>query len=297
MVQKIIDYFHSISPAQIKEEIKAFFPITIGSVLYAFVVTAFVQPAKLPSAGVTGISLFINYLWGVPVGLSNALLNVALFVYAWKFLPKRFLYWSVYSTALMSLAFGIAARLPMLELDDRLLRVIVAGVLQGLALAMPFSAGASTGGTDIITMAVRRKTGMEVGSLTMIFNLAVMALFIPITSMEKLIYGLVMNYIMSQVMNTDMRSFGVRKEAMIVTTKTEEVKQFILNELHRGVTIFPARGGYSDEPRDVIVTLLSPRQSMLLKIYLKHTDKRAFLRLSDTSEVLGRGFSNWNDNV
>lgn len=106
-----------------------------------------------------------------------------------------------------------------------------------------------------------------------------------------------MTYIKGAVMNSDIRSFDIRKEAMIITTKVDEVKQFIMTELHRGVTIFPARGGFCDTPRDVIVTMLSPRQALYLKMFLRKTDSKAFLRLADVSEVLGRGFGDLTQEV
>lgn len=147
------------------EEIKTFLTVTLGCILFALAVTLFVAPARLPASGITGISLLLNYIWGVPLGISTLVLNVGLFVYAFKALNRRFWYWSLYATVLLSAAFELTALLPVPVIQDRLLQVILAGVLEGAAMAMVFSVGASTGGTDIITMAVKRYTGKELGSI------------------------------------------------------------------------------------------------------------------------------------
>lgn len=281
----------------LKEELRTFIGVTMGSLIYAVTVTLFVQPARLPSAGVTGLALFLNYRWGWSLGITSVVMNLALFVYAWRVLSRRFLCWSLYSTVLISLAFEVATFLPLPPQFDPMLQVIVAGVLQGMALAMVFAVGASTGGTDIITMAVKKKTGLEVGSITMVINFAVILLFISEVPMEKILYGMVLTYIMSRVMNSDMKAFGQRKEAWVVTEQVELVRHFIVEELHRGVTIFCGRGGYDGQPRQVMISLLSPRQALHLKNFLKEHDPSAFLRLSEASEVLGQGFQTWKSDV
>lgn len=276
------------------EELRTGLAVTVGCVIFAITVTLFVVPARLPSAGITGISLFLNYRWGISLGLSSALLNLALFIYAWRALSKRFLYWSLYASALISVAFELTAYLPTITIRDPMLLVVVSGVLQGIAFAMVFSVGASTGGTDIITAAIKKKTGAEVGSVSMVLNTLVLALFIGTIVPEKILYGVVMNYIMSQVMNNDIRAFGARKEAMIVTKHVELVRDYIVNQLHRGVTILEGEGGYDRQKRVVMISLLTTRQALNLKMFLKNQDPTAFMRLGDVSEVLGTGFRPWS---
>ncbi len=281
-----------------KDEGHSLVVITLSAAVFAAAIQLFVLPARLPGTGVNGIALLLNYLWGVPLPLSIWGLNTLLFIYGWKVLPRRFTLWSIYGTVLFTIFLKLTAvALPVPVIHDRFLLIVVAGLLQGIPCAMIFSAGGSLGGTDIISMAVRRKTGMEVSQFTMVANMAVLALSLTAVSFENLIYGVVLSYITTTVMGGAMRSFGLRKEALIVCSNPTEVKHFITTELHRGVTVFTGKGGFSDVPREILMTLLTARQAMLLKRHLQETDSKAFLRLSDATEVLGQGFGSWKRDV
>lgn len=127
----------------------------------------------------------------------------------------------------------------------------------------------------------------------MVLNFAIIFLFSAIVPIESIIYGFLMSYVSSVVMNGDLRSFSSRKEAMVITTQTELVRNYIVYTLHRGVTIFNAHGGFDAAPRDVIITLLTTHQAVQLKLFLKKNDPHAFMRVSVAAEVLGKGFRNW----
>ncbi len=281
-----------------RDEGRSLVVITCSAAVFAVAIQLFVLPARLPGTGVNGIALLFNYLWEIPLPLTIWGLNALLFLYGWKVLPRRFTLWSIYGTLVFTAFLKLAAStLPVPVIHDRFLLIVVAGLLQGSPSAIIFSAGGSLGGTDIISMAVRRKTGMEVSQFTMLINMAVLALSLTAVSFENLIYGMVLSYITTTVMGGTMRSFGRRKEAVIVCSDPIEVKHFITTELHRGVTIFTGKGGFSDAPRDILMTLLTARQAMLLKRHLQETDPKAFLRLSDATEVLGQGFGSWKRDV
>ncbi len=296
-VKKLLPPIPSLNSPEGRDLLKNWLVITLACGVFAFTVVLLVRPARLPASGVTGIALFLNYLWGVPLGVSNGVLNLLLFLYAFKVLSRRFLWWTIYATVLISIFYELAEVLPAPQISDQLLLVIVAGVLQGAASAMVFWAGGSTGGTDIVTVSVKRRTGMEVGSVAMAINFFIILAFCFIVPLEMVLYGLVMTYVSSLVTNSDLRAFGTRKEAMIISSQPEAVREFIIKELHRGVTIFHAVGGFNSAPHDVMITLLSPRQAIRLKRFLKRQDPNAFLRLSDVHEVLGRGFSNLKETV
>lgn len=282
----------------IKEEGRSFISITLGAIILAISIQLLVIPAKLPGTGVNGIGLLLNYLWDVPLPLTIWGLNALLFLYGWKVLPRRFTLWSIYGTAVFTAFLAVAKHtLPIPVIEDRFLLIVVAGLLQGAPTAMIFTAGGSLGGTDIISMAVRRKTGMEISQFTMMANMVVLALFFVAVSFENVVYGVVLSYITTTVMGGAMRSFGIKKEALVICNNPEETKHFITDELGRGVTIFSAKGGYSDIQREVLMTLLTARQAMLLKQHLQKTDPKAFLRLAEATEVLGQGFGSWKKDV
>lgn len=278
----------------LKKERKTLLYVHLGCLMYALSITLFVTPLKLPGSGITGLSLILLYTLDVPLWLSNLILNGALLLYGYQVLPKRFFWWSAYSTLLISLLYPLTALLPPPPMTDPMAVVLAGGVLQGFALAIVFSTGASSGGTDIVVGALKRKHGLEVGTLSMWINFAVIALFIPITRFELMVYAVLMTYVKGVVLNNDVRSFATRKEALILPTRPDAVKDFIVHDLGRGVTVFDARGGYDGAPHQVLITLLSPRQAVRLKFFLREHDPKAFLRIGEVTEVLGRGFGSLN---
>lgn len=281
--------------AERKEWLRTLASITFGAALYCVGTVFFIKPAMLPNSGVTGIALFVNYLFNVPLGLTNAAVNGVLFIFAYRFLPRRFFWWTLYTVILMSVLMDLFDLLPKPALQDRMLQVVVASVLHGIAMAMTFSAGGSTGGTDIIAVALRRRYGIEIGSVGMYINFAIILSFLFIIPVENAVYGLLIAYLTALVLNGDLRAFAERKEAMVITNSPELVRNYIVYTLHRGVTMFKAQGGWDTQSRDVLVSLLSPRQAFQLKLFLRHNDPHAFMRLAVISEVHGRGFQDWEE--
>ena len=294
MLDSLAGRLHT-TPETLKRELKTFFVTTFGSLLYCIGTVFFVKPALLPSTGVMGICLLLNYAFGVPLSISNLVLNLALFAFAFKVLPKRFSFWTLYSVVAVSFFMEVLEYLPKPVIADRMLLVIATAVLHGLALAVVFSTGGSTRGMDIISMAMRRKYGIELGSTTMYLNFAVILMFLTIVPFENAAYGFLLAYVTSLVLNGDLRAFSQRNEALIITDQVELVRNYIITTLHRGVTIFPARGGWDGQSHDVLITLLAPRQENALKIFLKEHDPKAFMRVSIAAEVLGKGFQKWEE--
>lgn len=294
MIEKVAEML-CVPPRRIKEEFRTLLVTTLGTAMYCAGTVFFVKQALLPSGGVLGVCLLLNYRLGIPLGLSNAVFNLALFVFAYKVLPKRFLVWTLYSVMMMSLFMELFEMFPKPVIDDRMLLVVVTGVIYGLAGATVFSGGGSTGGIDIISMALRQKYGIELGNASRYMNFCVILLFITSVPLVNVIYGFLLTYISSLVMNGDLRAFSQRKEAMIITNQTEVVRNYIVYTLHRGVTIFRARGGFNAQPRDVLLTLITPRQEASLKIFLREHDPTAFMRVAIASEVLGKGFQRWEE--
>ena len=294
MLKTVAERLHT-TPETLKKEIKTFVVSTFGSLLYCVGTVFFVKPALLPSTGVMGVCLLLNYAFGVPLSVSNLVFNLALFAFAFKVLPRRFSWWTLYSVVAVSVFMEVLEYFPKPVITDRMLLVIAAAVLHGVALAVVFSTGGSTGGMDIISMAMRRKYGIELGSTTMYLNFAVILMFLTIVPFENAAYGFLLAYVTSLVLNGDLRAFSQRNEAMIITDHVDLVRDYIITTLHRGVTIFPAPGGSDGQPHDVLVTLLAPRQENALKLFLKEHDPKAFMRVSIAAEVLGKGFQKWEE--
>lgn len=294
MLDSIAGRLH-VAPESLRLELKTLVVITLGSLLYCAGTVFFIKPARLPSTGVMGICLLLDYVFGVPLSVSNLSINLALFIFAFSVLPRRFSWWTLYSVLVISLFMDLLEYVPKPVIADRMLLVVAAAVLHGVALAVVFSTGGSTGGMDIISMALRRKFGIELGNTSMYMNFGVILMFLAIVPFENAMYGFLLAYITSLVLNGDLRAFSQRNEVMIITDHVELVRNYIIYSLHRGVTIFPAFGGWNGRPHDVIVALVSPRQQNQIKLFLEKHDPGAFMRVSIAAEVLGKGFKSWHE--
>lgn len=294
MLDSIAGRLHA-APESLRLELKTLVVITLGSLLYCAGTVFFIKPARLPSTGVMGICLLLDYVFGVPLSVSNLSINLALFIFAFSVLPRRFSWWTLYSVLVISLFMDLLEYVPKPVIADRMLLVVAAAVLHGVALAVVFSTGGSTGGMDIISMALRRKFGIELGNTSMYMNFGVILMFLAIVPFENAMYGFLLAYITSLVLNGDLRAFSQRNEVMIITDHVELVRNYIIYSLHRGVTIFPAFGGWNGRPHDVIVALVSPRQQNQIKLFLEKHDPGAFMRVSIAAEVLGKGFKSWHE--
>lgn len=294
MLDSIAGRLHA-APESLRLELKTLVVITLGSLLYCAGTVFFIKPARLPSTGVMGVCLLLDYVFGVPLSVSNLSINLALFIFAFSVLPRRFSWWTLYSVLVISLFMDLLEYVPKPVIADRMLLVVAAAVLHGVALAVVFSTGGSTGGMDIISMALRRKFGIELGNTSMYMNFGVILMFLTIVPFENAMYGFLLAYITSLVLNGDLRAFSQRNEVMIITDHVELVRNYIIYSLHRGVTIFPAFGGWNGRPHDVIVALVSPRQQNQIKLFLEKHDPGAFMRVSIAAEVLGKGFKSWHE--
>ena len=155
-----------------------------------------------------------------------------------------------------------------------------------------FNVGGSGGGTDILAAALRRRYGLEVGRFNMFINFFILGLSIGVVGLEAVVYGAVGLYVNAITVDNVTRNFDKRKQAIIITNIPDEVSKFI-NSLHKGVTRLEGKGGFTGQTRPVLITLLNPRQVILLKHFLKEHDEKAFVSISDASEVLGKGFKSW----
>ncbi|MBQ2616472.1 MAG: YitT family protein [Synergistaceae bacterium] len=284
--------FFTLAYALITSEWKAVAVIMLASLLQAFAVNYFTLHYKFPDLGVSGIAVLTNYMFGISPNWVILTGNIILLMWAWRDLNLHFLALTIIAILTFSAGLSIFALYPLPLPDDKFMATVIIGLLKGLGGGMMFNAGGSSGGTDIVAAAMRRRYGIEVGRFSIFINMFILALSVGVVGLESVVYGAVGLYVDGVTMDNVTRSFDRRKQAIIITNKPDEVSHFI-NEHGRGVTRLEGRGGYTGQPRPVLITLLDPRQVVLLKRFLKEHDERAFVSICDAAEVLGQGFKSW----
>ncbi len=266
---------------------------TFGTAVVAFGIMSLTIPYRFPDSGVSGIAVLSSYAFGISPAWVVGILNLILLLWGLRELSPRFIGWTVYCVIVLTVLLKLFEGMPYPLLNERLLVAILAGTVKGLGSGLVLRSGSSLGGTDILVVALRKRYGVEVGQFTFYINLVILGVSIFIVGLEGAIYGLVSIFANALVTDNVLRSFDRRRQVIVVSNTPHETGEFIMSELHRGVTFLHAEGGYTHQEKPALLCVLTPRQTMDLKRYLSTSDPKAFMIVSDASEVLGRGFKNW----
>ncbi|EHM10394.1 hypothetical protein TheveDRAFT_1274 [Thermanaerovibrio velox DSM 12556] len=277
----------------IKQEWLTLLNITFGCVILTIGIMGLTVPYKLPDSGLTGLAVLAKYAFGLSPAWIIGLGNVALLWWSWKELSPRFVVLTAYGVTLLTVLIRLADNLPHPTIHDTLLVAILAGVIKGIGGGIVFRCGASLGGTDIIVMVLRKRLGVEVGKYSFYINLFILALSSAVVGIEGALFGLVSVYANGVVTDNVLSSFDRRRLVFIVSREHKAITQYIIQEMNRGVTELMGKGGYSGEDRPTLMCLLTPKQAMDLKRFVAQLDPKAFMVISEASEVLGRGFKTW----
>jgi uncharacterized membrane-anchored protein YitT (DUF2179 family) len=175
--------------------------------------------------------------------------------------------------------------------DEYLLAVLAGSILAGVGFGLVIKSNGSTGGTDIPALLLRKKFGLSIGNGYLIIDTVVIFIVgIAFKNGNLILWGLMALFISSKACDFIIEGQSYTKGAFIVTGKSEEVKQFIWNELERGCTIFHGKGAYSNEEREIVYTVIGRRELGRLKQGIKEIDSNAFVTINDVHEALGKGF-------
>jgi uncharacterized membrane-anchored protein YitT (DUF2179 family) len=276
----------------LRKEWKALLVVMLGNAVFAFAVINFTLPYRFPDMGVSGLAVLSHYIFGISPTWVIVIGNALLLLWGRRSLNARFLGLTLYSIIVFSSFMSIFRLIPLPLPQDKFMATLITGVLKGLSIGMIFNVGASTGGTDIVAMVMRRRYGIEVGQFSIFINMFILALSLGVVGLESVVYGAAGLYVFGIVLDNVTRQFERRKQAFIITNIPDEVSAFI-NSKGKGVTKIEGTGAYTGQPRPLLISLLEPRHVIQLKKFLQEKDPKAFVSICDASEVLGKGFKSW----
>lgn len=267
--------------------------VILGNVLLALTVKLFLIPAGLITGGSTGIAIFANRMLGIPVSAFVLVFNVLMLAVGWLILGRKFALTTVASTFVYPAALHLCDMLfPDLVLStDPMLCTIFSGCGVGLSLAMVIREGASTGGMDIPPLILQKLWGINVSYSLYVFDCLILLLQAAGTEPETILYGILLVMIYSLVLDRFLLLGSSRTEVKVISRKADLIRQMILTDLDRGVTILHGEGGYSHKQTEIIMTVISNRQLPALEKMIHSIDVEAFLVVSRVTEVRGRGFT------
>ncbi len=268
--------------------------ITIGTLVLAAGVYFFKFPNNFTTGGVSGISLLLGGLIPfITPSLMVLILNVLLLILGFIFVGNSFGIKTVYSSLLFSGAMVIFEKfVPLAQplTDQPLLELLYAMLLSALGSSLVFNMGASTGGTDITAMILRKYTDIDIGKALLITDGLITAAAFFVFDIKTGMFSLMGLIIKTTAVDVFIENLTLCKYFTIVTTKCDEIAGFIMNELHHGVTISDAQGGFTHENKKLIMVACKRSEALILKRHVKKCDPNAFIFITNTSEIIGKGF-------
>ena len=265
----------------------------MGGVFIAAGVYNFASASDFPLTGFTGIALIINRLAGVPMGLMLIILNIPVAIICGRILGKKYFFNSMKSMLITSIIIDYVAPLfPMYE-GEKILAAIATGTLAGIGYGLIYTRGSSTGGSDFIILSVKsKKPYMSIGTISFSIDglIVLVGAFIVSKSVTGLLYGMIIIFICSTVVDRIMYGLSAGKMTLIVRDKAPEVAEAINDVVGRGATFLNARGSYSEENKDVVMCACSKKQMYLIQDAVRRVDPKAFMIIMESSEVMGEGF-------
>lgn len=276
--------------------------IIFGAGIFSFGIYFLVIPFHFYEGGATGITLITYYLFKIPVSLMNLLINIPLFVLAWKLLGKKSLYLSLLGTFSVSAWMAIFEAMPLSHRyhhfifdafkGDILLACIASGVVLGLGLGIIFNAGGTTGGTDILARIFNKYTSLSMGKLMLIVDAIVLTTVVVVfqdvrTAMYTLFFILIDTLVIDLIGEGGFAGKGF----LIVTSKPEEIAKKVSDDLGRGITFIRGMGYYSRKDLDIVYCVVSRNEMKQMKDIINQIDPFAFITISEAHEILGEGFT------
>lgn len=308
-----------MNKTQLKKEIYSYLLLVLGSALFAIGDVMFVNPYHLAPGGVYGLANVFNALWGWKISLAGICMDIPLLIIGTIILGPKFGVKTIISvilipvfTYILETTWGYA---PVIHdgmfdsnegltsclsymvggterffLPDMFLNTVVAGLIYGLAIGVIFRAGATSGGSDIISMIIHKYTKISLGTLVLIVDSLISLTTLVIGDIRLPIYSIILIFIESKIIDLVVDGMKSYKTMFIVTDELEAVRDYILNDLERGGTLLTGTGLYQGNERKMVYVTLDRADMVKLKSNLHRIDPNAFVNIMDSSEILGLGF-------
>jgi uncharacterized membrane-anchored protein YitT (DUF2179 family) len=276
------------------KKLKEYLFITLGIFLLAIAIEFFLAPNKIAAGGVTGLAIIINfYIPSLSVGVLILIMNIILFITAFIIIGGRFGAKTIYASLGLSAIMWIMELFitpQMIPTDDLMLASVFGTFISGIGMGIVFNQNASTGGTDILAKILSRFVQIDIGKALLAVDAIISLVCAFAFGAEVGMYAILSVILNGFVIDYVIDGFNVCKQVYIISTKNEEIKRYIIEILERGCTIFDGKGGFSGNSEKILYSVLSRREFIRLRKYIREIDRRAFIIVNDAHEVLGEGF-------
>lgn len=275
------------------EKIKEYVWITVAVAIIVFALEYFFFPNSIASGGISGFALVLNSVFNIEPSIIIFGFNIVLFILAFFLVGGSFGGKSIYASVLVSVFMWIVENLlnPVAITDNLILASIFGSLIIALGTAIVFNQGSSTGGTSIIAKIINKYLHIPIGQGLLITDCTVTLLAMYVFGVELGLFGLLSAIMVGLLVDKFIAGFNPVKQVFIVTSKEKLVVDFIMKDIRRGCTILSGKGGYTGGDTSIVYTVLTSRQFITLKNFVKHNNPDAFITVTDSTEALGEGFT------
>ncbi len=271
-----------------------FLIINFGLFLVSIGIYLFEAPNRFTSGGVSGLSIIIaNYLPEIPIGIMMLAFNLFLIILSFFIIGKKFTYNTIYSGLAISLMVLLLALINPIKVPltaAMFLALFISAILFASGSAIVFNRNSSTGGTDIIAKILTKITHINIGKTLMATDLAITVFGAAVYGIKAGLYSMFGVFIKGVLVDILIDSAFISKHFTIISNRHEDIRRFIIEDLDRDATVYKAKGAYTGQDKEVLSVILSRRQAVKLKNYIKAADRKAFMFITNTSEIIGEGF-------
>lgn len=281
---------------KIRSVLWEYFLMTLGTFLMAIALVSFLEPYIIAPGGVTGLAIIVKKIAGVPMDVTNLVINVPLFIMGLVVLGKKFGFNTAYATVMLSVFIRISMMYVDVDafyLEDTLLAAIYGGVIMGIGIGLVFKTGGTTGGTDLAGAILHKYfPNISIAKLMMVLDFfIVVGSGIVNQRLETALYSIIALFILVRVADLIVEGLNYAKEFIIISEKHEEIGYAIIHKMDRSATVLKSKGLFSGEEKNVLMCIVSRSEVALLKKTVEKIDPFAFVTVSTVYEVLGEGFS------
>ncbi|MCB7320424.1 YitT family protein [Lacrimispora sp. 210928-DFI.3.58] len=275
---------------KMKSTFREYMAIIAGTFLIGFAIKNIFDPVSMVIGGVSGVSIIVKELWGLPLWLTNTALNIPLFLAAYFIMGWTFIKRTLFSTLTLSFSLYVLPEVSCIG-GDILLAALFGGILSGLGTGLVLLGGCTTGGTDMLAVLIQRRLRhYTMAQIMQVLDGFIVAAGAGIFGIPTALYALIAIFCNSKVTDGLIEGLKFSKQAYIISDCYQEIAGAIMERMGRGVTSLEARGMYTNQEKKMLFCVVSKKEIVQIKEIAAEFDPRAFVIVSDAREVFGEGF-------
>ena len=280
-----------------KQQIYEYIMFTVASIVMVIGIYFFKFPNHFSFGGVSGLSIVLSELLPQTPGYINLVINIVLLILGFIVFGKNFGVKTTYITLLVSFGPSILEEIHPMNgplTDQPVLELMFAIALPAFASAVFFNLGASSGGTDIVAMILKKYTKVDIGTALFMSDVFIVISACLVFNVETGLFSLVGLLAKSLVVDETIENINLAKYFTIICNDPEPIVNFIMKDLGKGATVYKAVGAYGHQEKTVVLTILKRQQAVELKNFIRRNQPSAFIAITNSSEIIGKGFRGYN---